>query len=148
VDIYLSDILSRGLTVECVGVMMAEEHALAKRVHRYMRADDPNSFKESASKIIPEVQNTKDGVGSFDDLLGLPPQVCKAVIDTLSTSGNYPIGEQPPKKVSVDQNMPGPVPAPATQPATEKSDMGFWIILGGGIGLLLVILLIRALANG
>lgn len=143
VNVYLTDILSRGLTVECVGVDMADAHALSKRVHKYMRADDPNSFKESVAHILPEVANTQDGLVGFEEVAPLPKELCKTIIETLSVSGNYPIGERPPVKV-VDAQ--GNVTYQAPQPAVATSSSNFWgwflgivvgiIVLSGIIGYL------------
>lgn len=134
---YLADILSRGLRVECVGVDMTDNHMLSKKVHRYMRADDPESFKTSVQKIIPEVQASKDDVSSFDEIKPLPPQMCKAIITALCTSGNHPIGTTPPSQPQAD-NVPTTTPMATTNTSVET-------YVGIGVGVVIGVVLVLGL---
>jgi len=106
VDRFLGDILRRGLTVQCIGVAMADNHSLAKRVHSYMRADDPQTLQQSLNKVLGEVQAKDDKLATemFEDLKSIPTPVAKDVIAALSNSDNYPIGEAPPVKQNMDES--------------------------------------------
>jgi Mg-chelatase subunit ChlD len=47
VDRYLPQIQQRGITIDVIGVSMAQDHSLATRVDRYRRADDTESLQEA-----------------------------------------------------------------------------------------------------
>ncbi|MEM1445331.1 MAG: vWA domain-containing protein [Planctomycetota bacterium] len=99
VDRYTPEVLTRGLTVEVIGVAMAGEHTLANQVHTYRRADDPDSLRQALAASLAEV-----GAGSSDDAAGedefallapWPIATAEAALVALRGSGNTPIGQAP-----------------------------------------------------
>ena len=95
VDTYLPDILSRGLTVDVIGVDMSGEHSLATKVHNYRSADDPASLEAAIKETFAE--SSDDATGQEDYLLAsvIPDEMAVKIISTLTSSGNHAIGEVP-----------------------------------------------------
>jgi len=98
VDQYTPDIMSRGVTVDVIGVDMRSKHTLATRVHSYRSADDPESLRKAISEVFAEVSagsGSQAGNEAFDLIAGIPDDTAAEIIKSLSTSGNHPIGDQP-----------------------------------------------------
>ena len=98
VDRYLPEILSRGITVDVIGVDMATEHSLATRVDSYRRADDPQSLTQAIQESLAETTmdgNDPDESAEFELLQGLPDELVVAAIDALCRNNDLPIGERP-----------------------------------------------------
>ncbi len=96
---YTPEVLSRGFTVEAIGVAMASEHALANRVHVYRRADDPGALREALTSAVAEIGTTaRDTVADaseFDVIAAWPQEAAAEALAALRVSGNAPIGENP-----------------------------------------------------
>jgi hypothetical protein len=91
----LPDIVSRGITVDVIGVDMRQDHSLATRVHRYRRADDPASLQREISAVFAESSGTDSAAaGDFQLLSGLTPEWATAAIASLTRVSNEPIGER------------------------------------------------------
>jgi uncharacterized protein YegL len=143
---YATDIVSRGILLDTIGLDMKSDHTLKALSKKYMRADDPESLKNAVQTALAEVGKGggDDGVGNFEMLNGLSSDGAKAIIAGLTEHQNHGIGEDPPVKV-VDEN--GNV---KYIPAAKKADGGMgagWIcliILGVILGVGLVIILICA----
>lgn len=99
VDEYLVDILSRGIRVECIGVDMAQDSILSVKVDNYMSADDPESLTKQIQETVLAELPQEDSVQGFEEIAALPDTTAAAIIETLSTTGNYPIGEDPPQLI-------------------------------------------------
>ena len=114
------EIISRGITVDAIGVDMAKDHDLATRVHSYRRADDPAALTKAVQEVFAELGRSGQAAGvgdeAFDELDGLPPELAEAMIKGLMTSGDQPIGE----RAVVHDGTPV---SPAS-PASSKSSQG------------------------
>lgn len=89
---YLPDILSRGLTLDVIGVSMASQHSLANLAHSYRSADDAESLTAAISEVFAETANDDQSAQSdFDLLQGLPDGVSEEVIKALMVVKNDPI---------------------------------------------------------
>ncbi len=111
VNRYTPEVMARGITMDVIGVAMSQAHTLATRVHSYRRADDPESLKRAIREVFAEVGGTATDVAqaeAFDLLAPIPTEVASAMIQSLSTSGNEPIGSSPPIRNAA---VPRPVPA-------------------------------------
>lgn len=98
VDPYTFDVMSRGITVDVIGVNMAQKHTLATKVHSYRLADNPDSLKRAIEAVFAEVGGVSDdkaGADDFQVIAPLPSEMASAIIKSLSASGNHPIGEKP-----------------------------------------------------
>jgi hypothetical protein len=97
VEAYLPDILSRGITVDVIGVDMLDDHSLATKVHSYRRADDPASLTRALQETFAESSGVPDDAGAsdFEQLAPIPNEVAAAALAALTASGNHPIGETP-----------------------------------------------------
>lgn len=96
---YTPDILARGITVDVIGVDMDEKHVLAKGkngkpiVHSFRHVKDVKALQASISESLAEVKtDVNDGADTFADIQPLPTEMVSAMIKSLSTSGNHPIG--------------------------------------------------------
>ncbi len=126
---YLPDILSRGLTVDVIGVDMTSDHDLATRVHSYRRANDPASLTKAVSEVFAEVGGGRDNVANADafaSIQALPDEVAKSMLTALTPVGNHPIGEAPPAKVGEPSG--GNVVQPPQTPMPQNPPNG----QGGG----------------
>ena len=94
VDSALPDILSRGLTVDVIGVDMKSDHSLATRVHSYRRADDNDALAQALSEVFGETSaNDQDAAADFEILAALPEGFAEQALEALSSKGNTPISE-------------------------------------------------------
>lgn len=121
VEAYTPDIISRGITIDCIGVEMASRHTLATKVHSYRNANDPESLKQAISEVFAEVASGDAGPGgenAFELIADLPEATASAMLKSLSTSGNQPIGEVPSMRAA---NPPSPSPAPSYSGGTTSS---------------------------
>jgi hypothetical protein len=121
VEAYTPDIISRGITIDCIGVEMASRHTLATKVHSYRNANDPESLKQAISEVFAEVASGDAGPGgenAFELITDLPEATASAMLKSLSTSGNQPIGEGP---VMRSVESPSPSPAPSYSGGTTSS---------------------------
>jgi hypothetical protein len=157
VDLFLPDILGRGLTVNVIGVDMLQDHALATRVHSYQRADDPQAITRAVSKVLAEVGGGQQGVADeqeiFDTIAPLPDEMASAMVAALTGAGNHPIGEQPAGQADGNGTVPT-TSGPGTPPAAGGSDAGSMVfgavccvaVFGLG-GLALFAFVLRAMAR-
>jgi len=121
VEAYTPDIISRGITIDCIGVEMASRHTLATKVHSYRNANDPESLKQAISEVFAEVVSGdagQAGEDAFELIAELPEATASAMLKSLSTSGNQPIGEGP---VMRSVESPSPSPAPSYSGGTTSS---------------------------
>ncbi|HCV98396.1 MAG TPA: hypothetical protein DGJ56_03765, partial [Verrucomicrobiales bacterium] len=94
VDGYTPDIISRGITIDAIGVEMQSQHTLATIVHSYRSADDPESLRQAINEVFAEVSAADAGTtgeNAFEMIADLPGETASAMLKTLSTTGNEPI---------------------------------------------------------
>jgi hypothetical protein len=121
VEAFTPDIISRGITIDCIGVEMASRHTLATKVHSYRNANDPESLKQAISEVFAEVASGDTGPGgenAFELIADLPEATASAMLKSLSTSGNQPIGEGPSMRAA---DPPSSSPAPSYSGGTTSS---------------------------
>jgi uncharacterized protein YegL len=119
VNAHLPDILSRGITVDVIGVDMKADHALATRVHSYRRANDPEALTRAVAAAFAEIGSAKDdtaGAEAFAAIQPLPDEMAKAMLAALAPPGNHPIGERPAKAASTAADGPRGAAPPAPRP--------------------------------
>lgn len=121
VDRYSPEIVARGITLDVIGVKMAEKHTLANFAHSYRAANDPASLKKAIQEVFAEV-SASTGTGDvsedvFAELAAIPNEVAIAMINAFTTTGNHPIGEKPRPKVVA--RTPTAV-QPLTQPQQDS----------------------------
>lgn len=99
VDLYTPDVLSRGLTLDVIGVDMQSDHTLERSAHSYQGAADPQALVRAVGQVFAEVSFDGDdaaGDETFGFLEGLPDPFAIALLRYLSEDyGNHPIGEHP-----------------------------------------------------
>lgn len=146
VNRHTPDVISRGIIMDVIGVDMRNEHTLAKQAHSYRRANDPASLRSAVAAVFAEVaQSGDDSVGddAFETIAGLPTEVAAAALQTLSLSGNHPIGSKPLPEINTEpEAKPGtartrvstPQPRPTKpEPPAPRSRLSFIVILIGGL---------------
>ncbi len=117
---YLPDILSRGITLDVIGVDMSADHSLAGRAHSYRRADDAASLENALREVFAESSSSQDFVDDRNDsthslLAGLPDDenFAREILAALATSSNQEIR-------GVSYPIESAVPAsPASIPTTN-----------------------------
>jgi hypothetical protein len=134
VDAYLPDVLSRGITVDVIGVDMAGDHALATRVNSYRRADDPQALVKAVSDVFAEVgsgpQDAAVSEEQFEIIQGIPDQMASAMLAALTSTGNHPIGERPSTVNADGTTSPGGMAVdPGAQPAPADRSGRTWLII-------------------
>ena len=98
-DLYLPDILARGIVVDVIGVAMDEDHLLAERVHSYRRADDLPALQQSIAEVFAEVgsdEGSTTAAEGFDLAAVLPDDAIAPILAALTSSEDVPIGMRPP----------------------------------------------------
>jgi len=94
VEGYTPDIISRGITIDVIGVDMESEHTLATKVHTYRSADNPDSLRQAITEVFAEVSSADTGQAdedAFELIADLPKQTASEMLKSLSTTGNDPI---------------------------------------------------------
>jgi hypothetical protein len=130
-------LMSRGISVDVIGVDMANKHSLATQVHSYRRADDAASFEKAVSEILAESSSATDGSESdFDFLAGFPDVLAGPALEALSKPNNaaigldeQPMGQLPRASESAEVEPATVAAAPATQ--TTQRASGISGILSG-----------------
>jgi len=166
VERYTPDVISRGITVDVIGVGMSARHTLATKVHSYRAANDPASLKRALADVFAEVSAAAGDTAqnaAFEMIAPMPAEMAAAVIQSLATSGNQPIGQQPPKTPATSAartshpspaaSAPTPPPGPAT-PSSSSRGGGFVLAAFFVVGLVfmiglmgLVFILMKVLKN-
>ena len=142
---YLPDILSRGITLDVIGVSMASEHSLANLAHSYRSADDAESLTAAISTVFAETQgDTQSTQSDFELLQGIEDGVAEEVLKSLAVVNNDPI-----KEVELSAEQGGARFQVPAQGVTGGSMLGGFICcLGTLIGLVaLGTILIRAVSG-
>jgi uncharacterized protein YegL len=137
VEVYLPDVLARGITVDAIGVDMKSEHSLATRVHSYRRADNPEELAKAVSAVFAEVGSSKDAVAddeAFAILQAIPDDMARSMLTALASSGNHPIGEKPVVQAAPGADTAAPTPTqaaapPSPAPKSEGGGMAWWFVL-------------------
>jgi len=143
VEAFTPDIISRGVTIDVIGVDMKSRHTLATRVHSYRSADDPESLKQAITEVFAEVTSGDTGQGgenAFDLIADLPEITASAMLKSLSTSGNQPIGEAPAMRSAEAPQPRSNVPPPGQSRPTgadESVGLGLLCCLFGFISLVI-----------
>src|ERR1044071_2164026 len=118
VEAYTPDVMSRGITLDVIGVGMKQDHTLARKTHSYRRANDPASLNRAITEVFAEIGSAATDTTqaeAFELLAPLPGEVAAAMIQALSSSGNHPIGTKPAPAAA-----PKPQPdSPATVPPVQ-----------------------------
>lgn len=113
-DFLLPDVMTRGLTVDVIGVDMQSEHSLATYVDNYRRADDPESLTTAIKESLAESTDTdSDSTESdFEIVAGLDPELASQILTALSTTNDAPIGgANPTEEASVGNSYSIPMPS-------------------------------------
>ena len=147
VEGYTPDIISRGVTIDVIGVDMASQHTLATKVHTYRSADDPDSLRQAITEVFAEVSATDAGQAdedAFELIADLPKETASEMLKTLSTSGNEPIKDYSVMRRSQPMsqgNSPSSAPynPPASSYNSNNDDMIARLLLGCGCPIILLL---------
>jgi len=151
VDRYVPEILARGITMDVIGVDMAQAHTLATKVHSYRRADDSAALEKAISEVLAEVSvSTGDGdaAADFELLEGLPMEIAGAMLDALARPDNRPIGTAaaPSRAAQTTQTAPVRVPGvPSPGPVAPMQSMPSGK-QGSGMGKIMTIMVVGFVA--
>lgn len=154
VERYTPEVISRGITMDVIGVGMKSRHTLATMAHSYRAADDPASLKRAIAEVFAEVSSTGDDGGieeAFELLEPIPVEMASAIVQALATSGNHPIGTEARETVAATaSSVPVAAQNAAGPPRKQPSAMGTWfsVVLVGalvfvGIVVLAILILVK-----
>ncbi len=92
-NLYLPDVLSRGLLVDAIGVDMKQDHSLATRVHSYRRADDAEALSKAIEEVFAEKVDSSAANSNVDFALlqALDDGAAREALSALSKPNNTPI---------------------------------------------------------
>ncbi len=134
VNRYTPDIVSRGIVVDVIGVDMRQDHTLAQKVHSYRRANDPESLKQAIREVFAEVGSASDGMAgdsAFEELAGLPSEAASAIIASLVSTGNDPIGSRATAVVSEQRPVQhSGTTSPPPHRKSKKNNGVFVLVVG------------------
>ena len=123
VDRFTPDVMSRGITLDVIGVGMRGAHTLARRVHSYRAANDPAALRQALAEVLAEVGggDNEASEDAFAVIAPLPAELAAAALRALSVFRNQPIGgiEPPGRDVAVQDNPPSSLPIQRV-PVEEK----------------------------
>ncbi|MDZ4849046.1 MAG: VWA domain-containing protein [Pirellulaceae bacterium] len=159
---YLPDILSRGLSLDVIGVDMADNHSLADRAHSYRRADDVASFEKALEEVFAEsnTQTDERGANDFELIADLPDELAEQALVALASpknskigivkepiflNPNGPVSNSSPANSSPSTNVP---PLPTTAPTTINTIVGFLSALPCCFTIVIVFILIAVFNQG
>ena len=168
VDRYLPDLLRRGITLDVIGVAMAQDSSLAARANSYRRADDAAALEKSLQDVLGEVggaaADPNAAAADFAVIAPLPQQTAAAMLTALATTGNQPLGEGPAASAIAPATpaiapaaVPAgaaPTPAPnaprvaAGGPGSRGGGLGPFEMMCGLAGLVLVIIIAALVLRG
>ena len=136
VNRFTPDILSRGITVDVIGVDMNQDHTLANLVSSYRRANDPVALKTALQDVFAEIEKSgsdSDASNAFETLAGIPDGVAVGIINALATSDNAPIGESDQHNSSsrtlITRNHSSNTPAPPGQDQDGGKGAWMWVVV-------------------
>ena len=142
----LRDIVSRGITVDAIGLEMGDGHSLKNMINgRYMRGDDPASLKQSLSKAVAEVGfNGNDALSesAFAEVGNLPEVFVKSSIKGLTEYRNHPIGERPMVKVILEDGRVVEQPEKGDPAVANEGGVTWWMVALIILGVVFVTLLV------
>ena len=164
VDKYLPDIVSRGISVDVIGVMMKSNHTLATRVHSYRKANDAKALATALTEVFAEVSaQTDDSAGqeSFEIIAPLPDAMAVSMIAALRSSGDHAIGTQPaaytpPREDAPERSSPSHAPpttdfsVPSGHGSGSDHSFGLFttgVFVVGVFGFIVVVAILRAAAR-
>ena len=157
VDRHAGEVMARGITIDVIGVRMKTDHPLATKVHSYRRANDPASLTQAIADVMAEVSgtDTSDAAGenAFGVLAAVPPEIAQAMVQSLATSGNHPIGEAPRAEHGAGEGGRKGAPPPAANggrapsPQVDSGSTGIGILLAAAavVSLIVLALVVRRL---
>lgn len=148
-EAYLPDILSRGFSLDVIGVDMAANHSLAGKAHSYRRADDARSFEKALQEVFAESSSQTDdqGTSDFELIADLPDDLAKEALAALAVPRNSSIAyfgrknETPPHANPTSQS-PNNLPAPTSPPPSTTSPLGSLIGILSALPCFLTIIIV------
>jgi hypothetical protein len=141
---YLPDLLSRGFSLDVIGVAMTADHSLAQRAHSYRRAADAASLTQALQEVLAEATEADaltagatDRLSDFELIADLPEDFAREVLATLAVPVNREIvsdfpGQAQAAGPSPDGSPPNSWPPREYPPGGGATPAG---ILGGLLSL-------------
>jgi hypothetical protein len=155
-EAYLPDILSRGISLDVIGVDMVANHSLADRAHSYRRADDARSFEKALAEIFAESSSQTDdqGTNDFELIAGLPDALAEQALAAFAAPRNDSIvfANAPPMFGNNPTNQPSGIPPAASSPtplptSTIDSVFGFLATIPCFFSIIILFILMASLSQ-
>ncbi len=137
---YFPDMISRGISIDVIGVDMREAHSLSQRAHSYRKASDPESFQRALQEVFAETASS-DGGEDFAMIDPLTEELAREALAALGGSNNNEISNLP---LPVSDGIPSQQPHFGT-PTAPSSGIGSGLCC---FGVLMIIILLGGLTAG
>jgi len=163
-ELYLPDVLARGLSVDAIGVDMKQNHSLATRVHSYRRADDAAALSKAIEEVFAEKVDSvsSNNQADFALLESLDDSTAIEALRTLAKPNNSAIvgvssdnqnRESFPSSPTNPANIPSNIPPTSATTSTSASFLTMIVITMASCMLPLLVIVIAiaaavAKANG
>ena len=113
-EAMIPQVLSRGITLDAIGLDMASEHSLATKAHSYKSAYDRDALTAAIAASFAEIPaDDQASQEMFALLAGLDSDIAAAALQAYATSGNEPIGGL--SRSAAEQASTGQSSAPAAK---------------------------------
>ncbi|MEM9703428.1 MAG: VWA domain-containing protein, partial [Planctomycetota bacterium] len=124
-DVAVPAALGAGLTMDVIGVAMKADHALATRVDRYRRADDPASFREALREVLAESTGDSDAgaESDYEVIAPLPDGAAAVALRALSAPPEFD-PDALPAEAEIDPFDQGALPVPPAGDFEGEPDAG------------------------
>lgn len=125
-DSAATQLLSRGITLDVVGVQMAEAHALSAKAHSYREAGDLAGLEKAIRAILAEIGGSAQAQGDAEAYAlanAFSDSAAGAVLRSLATGlSNEPIGAEPVDAAAAWDSSPA-------EPPGGGMKLTWWIIV-------------------
>jgi hypothetical protein len=137
------DLLTRNVYLDVVGVMMPQEHQLAKKARTYRNVTDAASLEGALKQALAETPvKLNNEESDFDLIAPLPDQLAKDTLQALTVTDNRPLGSE-------RQAEQGEQAAASPAVASGSSAGMICLMIGGGVlGVIFVIWLASVILDG
>ncbi len=135
-DSLMPDLMSRGLTVDVIGVAMKEAHTLARSAHTYRAAGDTASLVAALTDVFAETTgDSQSSQADFELLSGLSEEVASEIVKGLSAPRNDRLQTLEERNIGLAQPEFGGAPLGSTN-TTVPDTTTRTTTVGGAVGIL------------
>jgi uncharacterized protein YegL len=122
---HLPYIVSRGISVDVIGVDMAKDHSLATRTHSYRRANDAEALQKALKEVLAESASDSDvGESAFAILDGLPDELAKESLIALQSVARSSTDHEASPSYASENSVASTATSPAATASSSTTSAG------------------------